>query len=172
LIVEDGAKLEYIKKSDLDTQFLSSREFVNTQICGAFRVPPHLIANLSKSSFSNITEQSEELVKYTLRPFIKNIEKSINLQLLSKKDQKNHYCKFNLDSLLRGTPKARADYYSSMRNIGAFSINDIRALENLNKIAQGDDYTSPLNSNQTTQDQNQENTTTTPAQKENTTTNE
>ncbi|TLP41046.1 phage portal protein [Arcobacter arenosus] len=144
-LLEGGADITSIGLSNSDSQFLETRQFQKSEICGMYRVPPHLVADLSKSSFNNISEQSQELVKYTLQPYINRIEKSIKKQLLSKEERKKYYAKFNVDGLLRGDIQSRFNAYNIGRNMGVYSANEIREKEDMNPIKDGDTYLVPLN---------------------------
>ena len=144
-LLEGGSTVTKIGLSNADSQFLETRKYQRTEIAGMFRVPPHLIGDLEKSSFSNISEQSQELVKYTLHPYIIRIERAIQTQLLNATERKTHYPKFNVDGLLRGDIKTRYEAYNIGRNMGVLSANEIRSKEEMNPIANGDIYLTPLN---------------------------
>ncbi|NOX15969.1 MAG: phage portal protein [Epsilonproteobacteria bacterium] len=131
--------------SNEDSQFLETRKFQKSEICGIYRVPPHLIGDLEKATFSNIEQQSIDFVTHSLRPYLIRIEQSINTQLLTSAEQKNYYVKFNIDALLRGDTKSRYEAYNMGRNMGVLSANDIRAKEDMNPIDNGDVYLQPLN---------------------------
>ncbi|UTJ05398.1 phage portal protein [Arcobacter roscoffensis] len=144
-ILEGGMKIATMSVSNRDSQYLETRQFQKSEICGIFRVPPHLIADLSKSSFNNIQEQSQELVKYTYQPYIIRIEQSINKQLLTKSEKQKYYAKFNVEGLLRGDVKTRYEAYNVARNGGWMNANEIRAKEEMNPIPGGEKYLQPLN---------------------------
>lgn len=144
-ILEGGAELKSIGISNADSQFLETRKFQRSEIAGMFRVPLHLIGDLEKSSFSNISEQSQELVKYTLQPYMRKIEQAARIQLLSETDKKTRFLKFNVDGLLRGDIAKRFNSYNIGRNMGVYSANEIRKKEDMNPITDGDTYLTPLN---------------------------
>lgn len=144
-IIDQGGDISKVGLSNSDSQFLETRQFQKSEICGMYRVPPHLVADLSKSSFSNISEQSQELVKYTLQPYISRIEKSIKKQLLKEDERQKYFAKFNVDGLLRGDIKSRFESYTAGRNMGVYSANEIREKEDMNPIEGGDTYLIPLN---------------------------
>lgn len=144
-LLEGGAKATKIGMSNTDSQFLETRKFQRSEIAGMFRVPLHLIGDLEKSSFSNISEQSQELVKYTLHPYLVRFERAINTQLLTSKESETYYAKFNVDGLLRGDIKSRYEAYNVGRNMGVLSANEIRDKEDMNPIDNGDIYLTPLN---------------------------
>ena len=101
-----------------------------------FRVPPHMVGDLEKSSFSNIEQQSLEFVKYTLEPWIIRWEQSISRSLLSIEEKRKYFVKFNVDGLLRGDYQSRMNGYATARQNGWMSANDIRELENLDRISE------------------------------------
>ena len=93
-----------------------------------------MVGDLEKSSFSNIEQQSLEFVKYTLDPWVIRWEQSIMRSLLTPEEKKTYYAKFNLDGLLRGDYQSRMNGYAIGRQNGWMSANDIRELENLDRI--------------------------------------
>ena len=115
-------------------QFLETRKFQINEIARIFRVPPHMVGDLEKSSFSNIEQQSLEFVKYTLDPWVIRWEQSIQRSLLSKDEKAVYFVKFNLEGLLRGDYQSRMNGYAIGRQNGWMSANDIRELENLDRI--------------------------------------
>ena len=116
------------------TQFLETRKFQLDEIARSFRVPPHMIGDLEKSSFNNIEQQSLEFVKYTLDPWVSRWEQSMVRSLLSREEKKQYFIKFNVDGLLRGDYQSRMNGYATARQNGWMSANDIRELENLDRI--------------------------------------
>lgn len=143
-IILENTEGEYtrIAMTAEDAQFLESMRLSRSQIASIFRVPPHMVADLDKATFSNIEQQSLEFVTYSLLPWCKRIEQSANMHLLSERDRVDHFVKFNLSGLLRGDTKARADFYSKLYPLGVFNPNDILMLEDMNprEDAAGDEY--------------------------------
>ena len=133
-VLEQGMKYTPISVSPNEAQFLETRKFRIDEIARIFRVPPHMVGDLDKSSFSNIEQQSLEFVKYTLDPWVCRIESSMNRRLLSEKEKKDYFFKFNVDGLLRGDYQSRMQGYAIGRQNGWMSANDIRELENLSPI--------------------------------------
>jgi len=123
-----------ISISPEQAQFLETRKFQIDEIARIFRVPPHMVGDLEKSSFSNIEQQSLEFVKYTLEPWIVRWEQSINRVLLTESEKAAYFVKFNVDGLLRGDYQSRMNGYATARQNGWMSANDIRELENLDRI--------------------------------------
>ena len=142
-VLEEGMKYTPISISPEQAQFLETRKFQINEIARIFRVPPHMVGDLEKSSFSNIEQQSLEFVKYTLEPWIVRWEQSINRVLLTESEKAAYFVKFNVDGLLRGDYQSRMNGYATARQNGWMSANDIRELENLDRIpeeAGGDLY--------------------------------
>lgn len=142
-VLEEGMKYTPIAVSPEQAQFLETRKFQLNEIARIFRIPPHMIGDLEKSSFSNIEQQSLEFVKYTLDPWVIRWEQAITKTLLAPKEKPGIFVKFNLEGLLRGDYVSRMNGYAVARQNGWMSANDIRALENLDRIpseAGGDEY--------------------------------
>ena len=133
-VLEEGMKYTPIGISPEQAQFLETRKFQINEIARIFRVPPHMVGDLEKSSFSNIEQQSLEFVKYTLDPWVIRWEQSIQRTLLSKDEKAAYFVKFNLEGLLRGDYQSRMNGYAIGRQNGWMSANDIRELENLDRI--------------------------------------
>lgn len=133
-VLEEGMKYTPISISPEQAQFLETRKFQINEIARIFRVPPHMVGDLEKSSFSNIEQQSLEFVKYTLDPWVSRWEQAMNRLLFSREEKKTYFVKFNLDGLLRGDYQSRMNGYAIGRQNGWMSANDIRALENLDRI--------------------------------------
>lgn len=139
-VLEEGMTFHQLSIPPDQAQFLDTRKFQLDEIARIFRVPPHLIGDLDRSTFSNIEQQSLEFVKYTLNPWCVRWEQAINQQLLGSG---NYFVKFNVDGLMRGDYESRMNGYAIGRQNGWLSANDIRELEDLNKIPAdqgGDDY--------------------------------
>jgi len=145
MVLEEGLKFQQISLSNEASQFLKSREFSITEIARLFNLPPHLLRDLTKSSFNNISEQSREFVQYSLMPYIVMMESEMNCKLFRKNELNKIGTKFNVNALLRGTPKDRAEYYRTMLNIGALSIDEIRQYEELPTIQGGENHFMQLN---------------------------
>jgi HK97 family phage portal protein len=134
-VLEEGLTFHAIGIPPEQAQFLETRKFQLNEIARVFRVPPHMIGDLEKSTFSNIEQQSMEFVKYTLDPWVVRLEQSMNQTLLSPSERKKYVIKFNLDGLLRGDYSTRMNGYAIGRQNGWLSANDIRKLEDLNPIS-------------------------------------
>ena len=133
-VLEEGLKYTPISISPNEAQFLETRKFQIDEIARIFRVPPHMVGDLEKSSFSNIEQQSLEFVKYTLDPWVVRWEQSLSRALLSEDEKKSYFFKFNVDGLLRGSYHERMQGYSIGIQNGFMCPNDVRELENLDMI--------------------------------------
>ena len=134
VVLEEGVDYQQISIPPEEAQFLETRKFQIDEIARLYRVPPHMIGDLEKSSFNNIEQQSLEYVKYTLNPWVVRWEQSLQKALLSPAEQKRYFIKFNVDGLLRGDYQSRMQGYAVGRQNGWLSANDIREMENMNPI--------------------------------------
>ena len=135
-ILEEGMHYSPISISPNEAQFLETRKFQVDEIARIFHVPPHMIGDLDRSTFSNIEQQSLEFVKYTLNPWVCRWEQVLTRSLLSPKEKREYSIKFNVDGLLRGDYQSRMNGYAVGRQNGWMSANDIRELENMDKISE------------------------------------
>ena len=133
-VLEEGMKYTPISISPNEAQFLETRKFQINEIARIFRVPPHMVGDLEKSSFSNIEQQSLEFVKYTLDPWVIRWEQALYRSLLTEEEKKELFFKFNVEGLLRGDYASRMNGYATARQNGWMSANDIRELEDLDRI--------------------------------------
>ena len=134
-VLEEGLKFHAIGIPPEQAQFLQTRKFQINEIARIFRVPPHMVGDLEKSSFSNIEQQSLEFVKYTLDPWVIRWEQSLQQSLILPAEKGKLFIKFNLDGLLRGDYQSRMTGYATARQNGWMSANDIRELEDMNRIS-------------------------------------
>lgn len=144
MVLEEGMKYHQTGIPPDDAQFLETRKFQIEEIARIFRVPPHMLADLERATFSNIEQQSIDFVVNTIRPWLVRIEQTLNDKLISNSNNKN-YIKFVVEGLLRGDAESRGNFYNTMFNIGAMSINDIREKEDMNPKEGGDQSFVPLN---------------------------
>ena len=133
-VLEEGMKFQAIGIPPEEAQFLETRKFQIDEIARIFRVPPHMVGDLEKSSFSNIEQQSLEFVKYTLDPWIVRWEQSLQQSLLLPSEKASLMIRFNLDGLLRGDYQSRMQGYSVGIQNGFYSVNDVRQLEDMNLL--------------------------------------
>ena len=134
-VLEEGVTYESISIPPDDAQFIETKKFQINEIARLYRVPPHLIGDLEKSSFNNIEQQSLEFVKYTLTPWLVRWEQALNKTLLLQSERNKFFVKFNVEGLLRGDYQSRMSGYATARQNGWMSANDIRELEDLNPIS-------------------------------------
>ena len=141
-ILEENMSFTPISLPNNEAQFLETRRFQVEEICRIYRVPPHLVGNLDRATFSNIENQSIDFAVHTIRPWLVRIEQAMNRALFADSEKagspggRRFYVQFNLDGLMRGDYKSRMEGYAIARQNGWMSANDIRALENLNPISE------------------------------------
>ncbi len=133
-VLEEGMKYQQIGIPPEEAQFLETRKFQVDEIARLYRIPPHMVGDLDKSSFSNIEQQSLEFVKYTLDPWVIRWEQSLQKALLLPQEKREYFVKLNVDGLLRGDYQSRMTGYSVGRQNGWLSANDIREMEDMNPI--------------------------------------
>lgn len=147
-VLFENGKFEKISIAPNEAQFIETRKFQVSEIARWYRVPPHMIGDLERATFGNIEHQALEFVTHTLRPWLVRFEQEFNRKLFPSSSAgrpSDLYCEFNVDGLLRGDIKARGEYYTKARQWGWLSANDIRRLENMEPIDNGDLYLTPLN---------------------------
>lgn len=133
-ILEENMHFTPISMPNNEAQFLETRKFQVEEICRIFKVPPHLIGCLERSTFNNIEHQSIDFAVHTIRPWLVRIEQAMNRALFSEQEKGHFYVQFNIDGLMRGDYKSRMEGFAIGRQNGWLSANDIRALENMNPI--------------------------------------
>lgn len=136
-ILDSGITYQDLTMSQADAQFIETQKLNTTDIARIYNVPPHMIADLEHATFSNIEHQAIGFVKDTLQPLLVSWEQALQNQLFTPTEQKNYYCKYNVDSELRGDSKSRAEYYEIMERIGAYNIDEIRNKEDLPSLDNG-----------------------------------
>lgn len=144
-IIEEGMDVKEIGIPPGDAQFLETRKFQRSEIAALFRIPPHMVGDLERATFSNIEQQGIEFVTYTLNPWLVIWEQAIYRDLLTVEERKTYFARFNVAGLLRGDTAARYAAYASALANGWMSVNDVREMEDLNEVQNGDQYLRPLN---------------------------
>lgn len=134
-VLTGGLKPIEMGGNNQEAQFLEARRFQVEEICRLYRVPPHLVGDLTRSSFSNIEQQSIDFVQHTLLPWLRRFETAIARDLIT---DSAYFAEFDTRGLLRGDAAARASYYQTLWNLGVASINEIRRWENLDPVDGGD----------------------------------
>lgn len=135
-ILEEGMDWTARTVPNNQAQFIESREYQVSDICRIFRVPNHLVNDLSRATYSNIEAQQIDFVVHTITPWIKRIESELNAKLIPSKKRGTEYFKFNLTAILRGDSKSRADYYRTLVNIGVMSPDEVRSFEDMNPMGE------------------------------------
>ena len=128
-----------------EMQFLVLRQFSVIEICRFYRIPPHMVADLSRATFSNIEHLSQEFVTFTLMPYLTRFEASCAKWLLKPAERARYFLRFNVEGLLRADSKGRSEFYASALQNGWMSRNEVRAKENLNEVEGLDEYTVQAN---------------------------
>lgn len=131
-----------------DIQMIETRKFQKRDWAMVMRIPLHMLADLEKSSFNNISEQSVEYVKYAIAPHLQSWEQELNAKLLTAQERaKGYYIEHNLEGILRGDVKSRAEYYTMLHDRGIMNADEIRRRENMNPMPDGQGETYYIGSN-------------------------
>lgn len=147
-ILEGGLKFQPVRMKPADIEFMKVMKANINDVAMILRVPLHLLQQLERSTNNNIEHQSIDFVVHTIRPIVKRREAEMNRKLLTAKERaEGYHVRYNIDSLLRGDAKARAEFYSKLWSMGAINADEIRALEHMNKLpdGQGEKYYVQLN---------------------------
>jgi len=144
-LLEEGIKWTQTGIPNQDAQYIETRKFQINEIARIFRVPPHMIGDLDRATFSNVEQQAIDFVIHTIRPWLVRLEQEYNRKLFRDSEKGRIFAEHKLDGLLRGDVATRTEAYVKARQNGWLSANEIREMENLNKIDGGDEFLIPLN---------------------------
>lgn len=145
-VLEQGMTVKEMGTTPDKAQSVESRKFQLGEIARIYRMPPHMLADLERATFSNIEQQSIEFVTFTLMPWLTMWEQAVNRSLFSEEEKGTYFAKFNVDALLRGDTASRYAAYAIARQWGWMSADDVRAKEDMNPIPDGgDQYLVPMN---------------------------
>ncbi len=131
-------KYDQLMLSPTDAQYVETENLTDKKIYGIYRIPPVFAQDFERATFTNAEQSDLIFAKYTIMPLIRVIEQECNMKLFSEREKKTTSVKFNLNGLLRGDTKSRAEFYKAMRDIGAMDANEIRNLEDMNDYEGGD----------------------------------
>lgn len=144
-LLEYGIKYKQLSVNPVAAQLIQSETMSIQDIARILNVPPHLLADLSHATFSNIEHQTIQFVQYSLRPVVKKIEVELESKLLFSSEQMDMSIKFSLDGLLRGDTTARSAFYHNAILDGYMTRNEVRSLEGLEHAEGLDEFLVPLN---------------------------
>ena len=144
-MLQEGMSYKQLSQDNEKAQLLQSRQWTFNAICALYKIPPHMVQMLERSTNNNIEHQGLQFVMYTLLAWLKRHEAAMMRDLLLPSERRELYIEFNVSSLLRGDQKSRYESYALGRQWGWLSVNDIRRMENIPPISGGDTYLTPLN---------------------------
>ncbi len=145
MVLENGLKYTQVGIPPEDAQFLETRKFQLNEIARIFRIPPHMIGDLERATFSNVEQQSIDFVVHTIRPWLVRLEQSIQFKLFTPTERRLFFAEFVVDGLLRGDVKTRFEAYGIAIDKGWMNRNEVREKENLNPQDGLDEFLVPLN---------------------------
>jgi HK97 family phage portal protein len=138
--LDDGAKVEKLRVSNEDAQYMESRRFQREDICGIFRIAPSMISDTARAQgWSTLGQKNSDFLTYTLAPYLTNIEQAANRSLIPESDWGRVYVDYDTKVLMRADISTRTSYYDSMKRNSALTSNEIRIEEGYNRIEGGDD---------------------------------
>lgn len=141
MLLDNGLKWEKITIDPVDAELVTSRQLNMSIVCQIFEVDPHLVGITAGNTQlgSSISDQTLSLVKFKMHKRLKRIEGALGKQLLTRADrQQGVTIRFNIEGFLRADSAGRATFYKAMTEIGAMTINEVRALEGLPAVPGGD----------------------------------
>ena len=144
-LLEYGFKYKAINLSPEASQLIQSKVFSIDDIARIFCIPPHMLAELSHATFSNIEQQNIFFGEYSLRPICKRLEKQLELKLFTDKERGKYHVKFDLNGLMRGDASTRANFYTQGINAGWMTPNEAREFEGMKRLEGLDEPRIPLN---------------------------
>jgi len=144
-LLEYGFKYKAINLSPEASQLIQAKVFSIDDICRIYSIPPHLLAELSHATFSNIEQQNIFFGEYSLRPIVKRLEKQLELKLFTEKERGKYHVKFDLNGLMRGDATTRAGFYTQGINAGWMTPNEAREFEGMKRLEGLDEPRIPLN---------------------------
>ena len=145
-VLEDGVDVKEFSIPARDSQYIETTQFKRSEIAAIFRVPPHMVGDLSRATFSNIEEQGLDFVRYTLSPWMQIWQQAIYRDLLRPEERKTYFAQFDTFGLTIGNTDAQQKWFVAGLQNGYLSINDVREIVGLNEIGSaGDAYLRPLN---------------------------
>jgi HK97 family phage portal protein len=132
VVLDEGMKYQQIGVPPEDSQFLQTRQFQVREISRWLRIPPHMLFDLEQATFSNIEHQNMDFLTYTLGPWLERWIQEMRCKLLTEREQQDNIAfRFKTAMLLRSDKAKRFEIYTSGRNLGVFSLNDIAQMEEL-----------------------------------------
>ena len=133
-VLEEGVQYETISIPPDDAQFLDTRKFQIAEIARIYRIPLHLLNELDRATFNNISQMSLEFVTYTLTPWLVRLEQNFNRALFKQEERGRYFTKFSVEGFLRGDYETRTNGYQKAIQSGWLNVNEVRGLEDMNRI--------------------------------------
>ncbi|MFM2345361.1 MAG: hypothetical protein RL654_114 [Pseudomonadota bacterium] len=143
--LKPGMSYKTFQINQADLQYIESQKLSRSQIAGMYRVPPHMIGDLERATFSNIEQQALDFIVHCMGPWAKRWEQSLTQSLLTEDEQQTYFFEFLFDGLLRGDSAARANYFRTAVLTGWMNRNEVREIENMNRIGGLEEFLAPLN---------------------------
>jgi HK97 family phage portal protein len=146
-VISKGFEIETLGLTPIEVAMIEARNYSVLEVCRMFDMPPHMVADMARATWSNVEQMGAGFVTYTLGPWIVSFEQEIERSCLlpRERDEGLIYVRMNVDALLRADIKTRYAVYGTGRQWGILSVNDCRDMEDMNPIENGDIYLEPVN---------------------------
>lgn len=144
-MLQEGMTFKPVSMNNVDAELLGILKATGLDLARIYKIPPHMVNDLEKASYNSLEQLLIQYVIFALMPWVKRHEQAMMRDFLLPGERRDYFIEFNLSGLLRGDQKSRYDAYAIGRQWGWLSINDIRRLENMPPVANGDSYLQPLN---------------------------
>ncbi|MGX1127323.1 phage portal protein [Pseudomonas sp. HLS-6 TE3448] len=144
-MLQEGMTFKPVSMNNVDAELLGILKATGLDLARIYKIPPHMVNDLEKASYNSLEQLLIQYVIFALMPWVKRHEQAMMRDFLLPAERREYFIEFNLSGLLRGDQKSRYDAYAIGRQWGWLSINDIRRLENMPPVANGDSYLQPLN---------------------------
>jgi len=141
--LDNGADYHQLVLSSVDSQFIELTGFQIIQIARAFRVPPQMLYDLTRATWSNGEQMGREFLVYTLEPWLRALEGALRLVLFSDEEYPTHRVHFERDDLTRADLGTRATAYSTLISARVVNANEVRQWEGLAPYDGGDAFANP-----------------------------
>lgn len=133
-ILDNDLKWTAVGVSPQDSQLIESQKFSVVEVARVFRVPLNLVMDYERSTYSNVTEQNRSFLTHTLQPWLTRIEQAMMKSLLTESEKEKYFIEHLTQGFLRADTKTRFESYKVAIDAGFLTIDEVRQLENMNKL--------------------------------------
>ncbi len=150
LIVPNGFRYQQMALASTDAQFIENRLEQINEIARVFGVPPHMLFQLERATWSNAEQMAASFLQLCLRPWLDKWQDAYATVLLTEDERDDHYFEFVIDDLQRADAAGRAEIFGKLVAMRAMTPNEVRAAMNLPALDGGDELANPYTTTTTT----------------------